>query len=130
MPVDGYRFWSDGTRVLGDTKTWRGLVAGVVVPALVAPMLGCGLVLGAAVGALALIGDLLSSFVKRRLGYLSSDMALGLDQVPESLIPALVLGGRFGLEWGDVPLVSIAFLLLGLMLSALLYLVGVRQRPY
>lgn len=128
--VDGNRYWSDGRRMLGDSKTWRGIAAGVAATALTAPLLGYGPLTGATVGVLALSGDLMSSFVKRRLGFPSSAMALGLDQIPESLLPALVMGGRFGLEGIDIPLLSVAFLVLGLMLSALLYLVGVRRQPY
>lgn len=75
-------------------------------------------------------GDLGSSFVKRRLGLASSSMALGLDQVPESLLPALVLREPFGLGWIEVFAVSLVFFLLGLLLSALLYAAGVRKHPY
>jgi hypothetical protein len=38
---------------------------------------------------MAMLGDLFSGFVKRRLGMGPSDKALGLDYVPESLLPLL-----------------------------------------
>ena len=44
------------------------------------------------VAALAVADDLLSSFVKRRMGLTSSSMAVGRDQIPESLLP--LLGAR------------------------------------
>ena len=42
--------------------------------------------------ALAIADDLLSSFVKRWMGLASSSMAIGLDQIPKSLLP--LLGAR------------------------------------
>ena len=45
--------------------------------------------LGALVAASAMAGDCLSSFIKRRFGLEPSEMTLGLDQVPESLFPAV-----------------------------------------
>jgi hypothetical protein len=44
---------------------------------------------GALAGVSAMAGDCLSSFVKRRLALEASSMSLGLDQVPESLFPAI-----------------------------------------
>ena len=45
--------------------------------------------IGLVVAVWAMVGDCLSSFVKRRLKMPSSSMALGLDQIPESLLPLL-----------------------------------------
>ena len=61
--------------------------------------------LGALVAASAMAGDCLSSFIKRRFGLEPSRMTLGLDQVPESLFPAVacsaylpLLGRLTGME--------------------------------
>lgn len=128
--LDGGRRWFDGRPLLGHSKTLRGILSALLVTALVAPLLGHAARLGLGVGALAMTGDLLSSFLKRRLALEPSSMALGLDQIPESLLPAVALHGAFGLGWGDVVVVSGAFLLLSVLLSALLYAVGVRKQPY
>ncbi len=56
---------------------------------LAAWLIGLSWQLGVVVAALAIAGDLLSSFVKRRMGLASSSMAIGLDQIPESLLPLL-----------------------------------------
>lgn len=128
--LDGGRRWLDGRPLLGRSKTPRGIVSALLTTALAAPLLGYAARVGLAVGALAMAGDLLSSFLKRRFGLEPSRMVPGLDQIPESLLPASVLHGAFGLDWVEVIAVSGAFLLLALLLSALLYAVGVRKQPY
>lgn len=96
-PVDGGRVWSDGRRMLGDGKTWRGLVLapllalafGVLQHAYAAEV-GLGVtdfgespiylahVYALALGAL--VGDVGASFVKRRLGKERGARWLGPDQ--------------------------------------------------
>jgi CDP-2,3-bis-(O-geranylgeranyl)-sn-glycerol synthase len=129
-PVDCGRRMADGQRVFGSSKTWRGLAAAVVAAAAVAPLLGLSPALGAAAGLFAMVGDLLSSFAKRRMGLGSSAMALGIDQIPESLLPAAVLAPAVGLGVTEVLLLTALFFAIELVLSALLYLVGLRDQPY
>ena len=88
-PIDGGVVLRDGHPLLGRSKTWRGLAAAVVLAACAAVLIGLPWQAGALTGASAMAGDCLSSFVKRRLGLEPSSMALGLDQVPESLFPAV-----------------------------------------
>src|SRR5262245_45390103 len=38
---------------------------------------------------MAMTGDLISSFVKRRMGLAPSDRVTGVDQIPESVLPLL-----------------------------------------
>lgn len=128
--MDGGRRLADGRPVLGPSKTWRGLIAAVALAGAVAPLLGVPALLGAAAGALAMAGDLLSSFIKRRLGRRSSSMALGIDQIPESLLPAVVLAPVLNLDAADVLVVTALFFIVELVLSAALYVVGVRDQPY
>ena len=77
-----------------------------------------------------MFGDLASSFVKRRMGLDVHAQAFGLDQVPEALLPLLVLKSSLKLNWGDVFLVVLAFMLLGVVLSRVLYKIGIREQPY
>jgi CDP-2,3-bis-(O-geranylgeranyl)-sn-glycerol synthase len=88
-PIDGGRLAKDGKRVLGPGKTWRGLAGGAVAGAAVAVVLslaaggifrdddfgrGAGspvwaiALFGGLVGAMALIGDAVKSYFKRRRG--------------------------------------------------------------
>jgi hypothetical protein len=54
-----------------------------------APWTGLPSTAGLLVSAMAMIVDLLSSFVKRRMKLVPGSMALALDQIPESLLPAI-----------------------------------------
>jgi len=129
-PVDGGVRWFDGAPLLGQSKTLRGVAIGIAVPALLAWPLGQPPWHGAAIGAAAMAGDLLSSFCKRRMKLAPSSQAPGLDQVPEVLLPALVAREWFALTLLDVALIVIAFVALEVVLSKLLYRFGLRDQPY
>ncbi len=93
-PIDGGRRWR-GKRVLGDGKTWRGVVVAVIGCVLTAaaqrnvigPRAGAFAVFdyatvdpigfGVAMGAGAMLGELPNSFVKRRLGIARGGTARG-----------------------------------------------------
>lgn len=113
-PLDGGAALADGSRLLGDHKTWRGLAAGILACALVARLLRQPLLLGAAFGALALAADAASSFLKRRLRLRPGTEIPGLDQLPEALMPLLVLARPLGLGFTDAIAVASAFMLLDL----------------
>ncbi len=96
-PLDGGRRWRDGRDLLGPNKTWRGVLLGVLAGAVAGPLIGVGWEIGALAGLLAMVGDLLTSFVKRRLDRESGAAMIGLDQGLETLLPALVLAPAMGL---------------------------------
>lgn len=129
-PIDGGRQWWDRRPVLGPSKTWRGLLAAIILSAIVAPLLGLPVEAGASIGALAMLGDALASFAKRRVGIPSSGRAFGLDQVPESLLPLVVVQPWLALPWTAVAGVAIAFLLLETPGARLAHRVGWRDTPH
>ena len=75
-------------------------------------------------------GDLFSSFGKRRLGLAPSSQALGLDQVPESLLPLLACRTALSLTAADIALAVVIFFIGELVLSRLLYRAHLRDEPY
>jgi CDP-2,3-bis-(O-geranylgeranyl)-sn-glycerol synthase len=75
-------------------------------------------------------GDLLSSFLKRRINLPAEGMATGLDQVPESLFPLLACRGSLSLTAVDIAVGVAVFLLCSILFSALLYKLRLRDRPY
>ena len=119
-PLDGNRMASDGRPWLGVTKTVRGVLFSILLTALTAVLLGMSWQLGALFGLVAMVGDLLSSFFKRRLGLASSTPAPGLDQLPESLLPLWGCLSLMGLKWQDTVLAAAAFWILHLLFSRLL----------
>ncbi len=129
-PVDGGRVWRDGRPVLGKSKTGRGLVAGSVSTGLFSLVVGMGFMFGLVFGLLALLGDLISSFSKRRLGLVSSSRATGLDQVPEALLPMLLAAHWLSLGWWSVAGVVLLFAVSNIWVSPLLFRLRIRKRPH
>jgi CDP-diglyceride synthetase len=129
-PVDLSRSTADGYRWLGESKTIRGVVLAIVTTALAAFVLGHDWKLGAMVGVLAMAGDIISSFIKRRMGMAVSSQAPGLDQVPESLLPLAVCAGPLGLQWYEVLILVGVFWVLELLLSRVIYALNILKRPY
>jgi CDP-diglyceride synthetase len=113
-PLDCGATLADGSRLLGDHKTWRGLIAGALACGLATQWLGQGWALGIAFGALSLAADAASSFVKRRLRRAPGTEIPGLDQLPEALLPLGVLSRPLGLPLLEGLAVAIVFLLLDL----------------
>lgn len=118
-PIDGGRTLADGLPLLGSSKTWRGLVASLIGTSLGGLVLGLHWAIGLKVAMGAMLGDLMASFAKRRLGRPASAALPLLDQVPEVLIPALLTKGELALAWSDVGILLLAFVLLDLILTDL-----------
>ena len=129
-PIDGGMVLRDGHPLLGRSKTWRGLAAAFLLAAWASVLIGLPWQAGALSGASAMAGDCLSSFVKRRFGLEPSSMTLGLDQVPESLFPAIVCSAYLPLGPVDVLTIVLVFSVGELAMSRLLFAVGLRDRPY
>ena len=129
-PLDAGKIWRDHQPILGSSKTWRGLFSSVFFTIVVAVSLGYDFVFGMLVAVLAMTGDLLSSFIKRRLKMEPSRMAPFLDQLPESLFPALYMMQVMLLTWMDIVIIVVAFIVLEYFLSQILYRLGIRKRPY
>ncbi|WP_235855585.1 CDP-2,3-bis-(O-geranylgeranyl)-sn-glycerol synthase [Methanofollis fontis] len=148
-PVDFGRRWSDGRRILGDGKTWRGFALGV------AAGVGVGLVEIWAQTAFnlsslpehtvltvflfaagALLGDMVKSFFKRRFGKERGEEWLIADQY-DFVIGAFVLTAIFQWTWLAENL-DLMVLIWILVLTPLLhrlaniigYLAGVKDVPW
>lgn len=128
-PIDRGIVYRDGRPLLGPTKTLRGILAAVCATGLAALPVDIDVITGALFGLCSMLGDLASSFIKRRLGLESSASVLGLDQGLEALCPLLVFRVRFDLQVADIVVISAAFFVLDLVLSPLLYRLHIRNRP-
>ncbi|MFZ1070733.1 MAG: CDP-archaeol synthase [Methyloceanibacter sp.] len=130
QPLDGGALFADGRPWFGPSNTIRGVVLATLATAAAAGVLGLGWKVGALLGVVAMAGDLLASFIKRRLGLAPSSQAVGLDQIPESLLPMLA-GRLFMPVTGlDIAVTTLLFFVGELVLSRLLYKWHVRDRPY
>lgn len=129
-PVDSGVNLRDGQPLFGASKTWRGLMAAIFITPIAALIIGVNLVTGLLIALMAMAGDLLSSFIKRRLGLKASSQALGLDQIPESILPVLVVAPQFQLSAWEILIIVLLFFFIELGLSQLLFRIGIRRRPY
>ncbi|QKO22005.1 CDP-archaeol synthase [Rhodoferax sp. BAB1] len=129
-PLDGGLGFLDGRPLLGASKTVRGLVAATLASALAAPLLGLPAAIGAVLGVGAMLGDALASFTKRRLGTPPSGRATGLDQIPEALLPLLLLQATLDLGLLQIAAVTLTFFVLEIPLAWLAHRLGLRDQPY
>lgn len=129
-PLDGGMRFVDGRPVFGRSKTVRGIVLAVILTTAAAPLIGLPLWVGAVVGALAMLGDLFSSFMKRRFDRPSSSRATGLDQIPEALFPFVACGAPLSLTLADIVLGVLVFFVGEVLLSRVFYRIGLRDQPY
>ena len=129
-PLDCGVEFVDGRPLFGRSKTIRGVVLAVLVTMAGAPLIGLGWEIGLLVGTLAMTGDLVSSFLKRRLDMPPSSRASGLDQVPEALFPLLACRNLLSLTMADMAAGVALFFIGEVVLSRVLYTFRLRDRPY
>ncbi|MDB5166582.1 MAG: CDP-diglyceride synthetase [Candidatus Saccharibacteria bacterium] len=148
-PVDGGRTWR-GKRILGDHKTWRGFVSGMIIATLVlwaeqlivahnsnlndfiSPLDYVALptlLLGPALGFGALAGDSIKSFFKRQFGHDSGASWPPFDQI-DYIIGGIVFGLPFiVLSFSQYVWVFVVYFLSHLLMSYLGYLAGFKPKP-
>jgi hypothetical protein len=129
-PLDGGALFADGRPLFGSSKTIRGIVISVLATTGAAALIGLGWQVGALVGTVGMAGDLGSSFAKRRMGLAPSSMAIGLDQIPESLFPLLACRLLLPLTMLDIGVAAALFFVGELVLSRILFRLHLRDRPY
>jgi CDP-diglyceride synthetase len=129
-PLDGNLVFPDGRPLFGRSKTIRGVALAVLVTTAGSLLIGLGWETGILVGCCAMAGDLVSSFLKRRMKLPSSSRASGLDQIPESLFPLLACRNLLSLAFADIAVCVAMFLVGEVLLSRVLYAWQLRDRPY
>ena len=129
-PLDCGLRLADGQPLFGKSKTLRGILLSLSVTSIFAPLLGVSWRVGLIAAGAAMTGDLLSSFIKRRMKLPPSSQALGLDQIPESLFPLMACAHPLGLSLADIAAGVAIFFVGELLLSRLLFKFKLRDRPY
>ncbi len=130
LPLDLGVKWIDGRPIFGSHKTIRGVISSIVCTALFARLIGFSLVTGVLLSVISMFSDLLSSFIKRRCGLKSGAKATGLDQIPEALIPLIILKDGLLLTYYDIVAIVTLFFLVEVLLSPLLYVLKIRRAPH
>jgi len=129
-PLDGGVRLPDGQPLFGSSKTIRGVLSAILATAAGGAALGPGWKIGAAIGAISMAGDLLSSFFKRRLRLMPGGRATGLDQIPEALLPLVVCRESLQLTMLDIAAVTVIFFVVEVLLSIVFYRLHLREQPY
>lgn len=96
-PLDGGKAWFDGRPLFGAHKTIRGILASVLGGTAAFPLLGVSWWAAGGGALLAMLGDLLSSFIKRRFSLHSGRNVVIVDQIFEALFPAWFLSSHLDL---------------------------------
>ncbi|OZG72214.1 hypothetical protein BTA51_17425 [Hahella sp. CCB-MM4] len=125
----GRKAW-DKRPWLGKSKTWRGLLAGISAGILTAFLLGFPWLHGLLLSAVSLSGDILTSFIKRRLDLKPSSQAPILDQFLEVSLPLGAAQYLYPLPTLNAIGVLVAFVVFNWGISPLLYRMGLRKKPY
>lgn len=129
-PLDGGATFPDGRPGFGPRKTIRGVVVALAATSFAAPLIGLDWEVGTLVAAGAIVGDLFSSFIKRRLGLPPGSIAPGLDHIPESLFPLIASRLLVPIGWPEIVAGSAIFLVGALIASRILFRLKLRDTPY
>ncbi len=136
-PIDGGRMFIDGKRLLGDGKTYEGFFVGfyfglVVISSYIILTGYPSYILWGTLSVIgALLGDMLGSFIKRRLNIPRGGKAFLLDQLD------FFFGATIGLYVGGMtpgPYIILCGLLIVLILHVLTnriaYILGLKDVPW
>lgn len=155
-PVDGGKEYKDGRRLIGNGVTWKGFINGTILGTIVGGILGIigsfygdlnvltsgvialpvygsiigGLTLGVLMAFGALLGDLVGSFIKRRMGLQSGEPAPIMDQldfVAGALILSLLV---VKISWEFFIIIAVLTLILHLGSNMIAYLLGIKDVWY
>lgn len=129
-PLDGGWRLPDKHPLFGGSKTVRGIVAALATTMAAGLLLGIPIYISVTIAFFAMAGDLVSSFIKRRIGKPEGAMFIGLDQIPESLFPLLVLRAQLDLQIMQITILVVAFVIFDLVLSRILYRMHIRKNPH
>jgi len=154
-PIDGGRIYRDGYRVLGDGKTIRGFIVGIFFGILigvgqmlaapylhpllaqyvtVTPDMELVLYMQIPVAILmsfgALTGDIIGSFIKRRVNVKSGDPSPFMDQLG-FIVVALIFAYPL-IQPGAIYVIILILITLGIhwISNALGYLLGLKKHPW
>lgn len=136
-PLDGGKKFIDGRRIFGDGKTVRGFVAGIGAGTAIGVLQGIAkgplshyLSLGFLLALGALLGDLMGSFVKRRLGIERGGALPGLDQLGFVVIALLLASPVEVPSWQVIVAIFLITPALHLATNFIGYKLGLKNRPY
>lgn len=118
-PMDFDLRFRDGRAFLGKHKTVGGFGFGILTGSSIGYVLGFPLPLGFGAGLLAMAGDSVSSFIKRRLNFNEGTEVLVLDQVFQGGFPLIMFHRAWDFSFRTSGAMLITFILAGIFGSRL-----------
>lgn len=109
-PLDRGTLWFDRQPIFGAHKTLEGIIVGLLGGTAFFPLLGVEWYVAGTAALLAMLGDLLSSFIKRRLVLPCGQNAAILDQLFECLLPLLYLSIVMELSFSQAVIILVFFI--------------------
>lgn len=145
-PIDSGKNWSDGRRIFGEGKTWRGFIGGVFSGIAFGLLLmfiegACGWSIHTLLSVLllsfgALLGDLVKSFFKRRLDKKRGDEWLIADQydlVAGSMLMVFLFDFGWAVQNITIPVAICIIIITPLLhrgVNIIGYMIGVKDVPW
>ncbi len=136
-PLDWGRKFTDRRRIFGPGKTIRGFAAGLIAGTILGVLQGTAtgqfstyFIHGFLLALGALTGDLLGSFVKRRLNIARGDTAPVLDQLGFVVFALLLTSPLVAPGWDVILAILIITLPIHLATNFVGYRLGLKSRPY
>ncbi|EZQ02404.1 CDP-2,3-bis-(O-geranylgeranyl)-sn-glycerol synthase [Candidatus Acidianus copahuensis] len=135
-PIDRRKNFNDGRRILGDGKTFEGLLVGVTfgttLGGIISRFLGIDWIFySAIISASALFGDMLGAFIKRRLNIPRGGRALGLDQLDFILGASLAIFGlRISVTIYQFLFVAFVAFILHILTNYIAYRLKIKSVPW
>lgn len=142
MPIDLGRKWIDGRRILGNGKTYRGLIIGVASGIIVSLIEYFGMMnaqllyIGVLSSIGAMFGDMGGSFVKRRMAIEQGRPSIIMDQllfIIFALIfsyPLLIDAFPFLLSIESIAVILILTYVLHRLMNIIANLLGLKKVPW
>ncbi|MBD3173003.1 CDP-2,3-bis-(O-geranylgeranyl)-sn-glycerol synthase [Candidatus Bathyarchaeota archaeon] len=128
-PLDGGDSWLDGKPFLGSHKTLRGCMVGVLAGLLIGLLQG-GLIVGFLQGFGAILGDLLSSFLKRRWDVAPGDSFPLLDQLDFITVAVLLSQPFVQASLVEVVVILVVTVPLHYLTNYVSWLTGMKDNPW
>ena len=128
-PLDGGEKWLDGKPFLGSHKTLRGSIVGILTGTLIGLLQG-SLMVGLTQGTGAILGDLISSFLKRRWDIAPGESFPFLDQL-DFIFIAIILSQYFTrASLQDMIIILIVTIPIHYFMNYLSWLIKMKEHPW
>jgi predicted MPP superfamily phosphohydrolase len=110
-PLDKGILFIDGKPLLGSHKTIRGTLGGIAAGIFFGLVLGISWWVALSAGIMSMLGDLLSSFIKRRLDMIEGADSPVMDQLFEGALPFVIIAPAYSLSFAKLFFLILVFVI-------------------